>query len=801
MNAEVSHAKQIFLEAIEIRNMDQRAEFLDRACSGNTELRRRVVALLQAFDEPGSFLAQPLMEAIDMPTLTPLTGGSDSANRGNSTAPGCAVFSPELSFLEPCNRPDRLGKLGEYEVLELIGCGGMGIVLRAYDTKLQRVVAIKVLAPHLSLHPTAARRFLREAQAAAAVSHERVVTIFAVEEVADPPYLVMEYVQGQSLQQKIDRCGALGAREILRIGMQIADGLAAAHQQGLVHRDIKPSNILLENGVERVKITDFGLARAVDDVGITQTGHITGTPQYMSPEQAAGDELDMRSDLFSLGSVLYTLCTGRPAFRAESAVAVLRRVCDDTPRPIREVNPAIPEFLIQVIDKLLAKRPEDRFQSAAEVADTLSRYLAWMQQCSQARSARPLPSLSPEDSSKPAPARRRDLDLALAALCLVVAVSFLPAVRAWLTLPTRVVWNWIGPGSSTSTLPSASRESMPIPPPPWDTIPEGLQSRLDQEAQALHGPSPIRMPCSPQEIRDRQEQWAQYLELPVEFTDDLGMTFRLIPPGRFEMGYADFELNARLQELEQMGAHDFAQFTLRSSGPRHRVELTRPFYLSQFEVTLGQFRQFVEATGYQSTLESSEPASYSWRDWDSDEASPHHPVCGISWEDARAYCQWRSQVTKRLHGLPTEAQWEYACRAGGSGLWTFGSDASQLVHYASFGDPQRSGPYAVGSREPNAFGLFDMHGNVEEWCLDWHSRDYYIRSPTADPACLEAMLDTGSGRVVRGGSFNRSSFWTDSASRSYDFPERPVSPKGFRVAIVDVPTRRPDSSSSLQSPP
>ncbi len=159
--------------------------------------------------------------------------------------------------------------------------------------------------------------------------------------------------------------GPLSLKEILRIGLQIAAGLAAAHEQGLVHRDVKPANILLENGVERVKITDFGLARAVDDASLTQSGVVAGTPMYMSPEQAEGEPVDLRSDLFSLGSVLYALCTGRPPFRAPSTVAVLKRVCEETPRPIREINPDLPAWLEQLVTRLHAKNPADRVRLGA----------------------------------------------------------------------------------------------------------------------------------------------------------------------------------------------------------------------------------------------------------------------------------------------------------------------------------------------------------------------------------------------------------------------------------------------------
>src|SRR5262249_52928859 len=150
---------------------------------------------------------------------------------------------------------------------------------------------------------------------------------------------VMEFIDGQNLEALLRRVGPLEVKDVLRIGIQSASGLAAAHKHGLIHRDIKPANILLENGVQRVKLTDFGLARAADDASLTRSGLIAGTPAYMSPEQASGEAVDYRSDLFSLGSVLYEMCTGRPAFRASTTVAVIKRVCDEKPRPIREVNP------------------------------------------------------------------------------------------------------------------------------------------------------------------------------------------------------------------------------------------------------------------------------------------------------------------------------------------------------------------------------------------------------------------------------------------------------------------------------
>jgi serine/threonine-protein kinase len=208
--------------------------------------------------------------------------------------------------------------------------------------------------------------------------------------------------------------------------MQAAAGLAAAHAQGLVHRDIKPANILLENGVERARLTDFGLARAVSDAALTQSGVVAGTPQYMAPEQARGEALDHRADLFSLGSTLYAMCTGQPPFRAESAVAVLRRVSDDEPRPVRELNAEVPAWLAAIIARLHAKDPAQRFQTAADVAHLLERCLAHLQQ----PLAVPLPTeLVVQHRHSARWARAGRWAAAAVVLCLLAASPF--AWRAW----------------------------------------------------------------------------------------------------------------------------------------------------------------------------------------------------------------------------------------------------------------------------------------------------------------------------------------------------------------------------------
>lgn len=413
--------RAIFTEALDWETPEDRAAYLDAACAGDPALRARVEALLRSHEQAGEFPGK----------LAPQRLAEELAARGpddTRTGPGDAGAAGGLDFLDPPDKPGSIGRLGHYEVREVVGRGGMGVVLRAFDEQLHRVVAIKVMAPQLATSATARRRFVREARAQAAVAHDHVVTIHAVDESGPLPYIVMQFVAGQSLQDRLDRAGPLQLYEVLRIGMQAASGLAAAHAQGLVHRDVKPANILLENGVERVKLTDFGLARAADDASLTQSGLIAGTPQYMSPEQAEGRPVDHRSDLFSLGSVLYAACAGRPPFRAGTSMGVLKRVCEESPTPIRQVNPETPDWLAELIGRLHAKDPVGRFQSAAEVAELLGRHLAHVQH----PPAVPLPAAANAAERTPAPARppRRGRRWAAAACVLVAVLAALGSAEA-----------------------------------------------------------------------------------------------------------------------------------------------------------------------------------------------------------------------------------------------------------------------------------------------------------------------------------------------------------------------------------
>lgn len=291
-------------------------------------------------------------------------------------------------LLQSPTHPEMLGRLGRYDVESVIGCGGMGVVMKGFDRELHRPVAIKMVLPRLARHGVAKQRFMLEAKAAAAVLHPNVIAIHDISEVDGVPWFVMPLVVGPTLRQVVEQNGTPSHREIARIGLQIASGLAAAHAQGLVHHDIKPANILVDNQVNRIVITDFGLARRETEESMTQTGFLAGTINYMSPEQARGGGIDGRSDLFSLGSLLYFLASGKTPFRSDSAMGVIHQIGNEPHTNVRVENSDVPIELARAIDCLLEKHPDDRFESAAVAESWFREYLAFLNQPSAQASPR-----------------------------------------------------------------------------------------------------------------------------------------------------------------------------------------------------------------------------------------------------------------------------------------------------------------------------------------------------------------------------------------------------------------------------
>ncbi|MBX3400960.1 MAG: serine/threonine protein kinase [Gemmataceae bacterium] len=299
------------------------------------------------------------------PTLAPPRQAVAHTMVQTGEAPTTATPAP-LAAMDPLS----LGRIGDYEIQDKLGEGGMGAVYRGYDTQLHRNVAIKLLLPEYSANREARERFLREARSAAAISHDNVVTIFHVGDHRGSAYLVMPLLKGMSLEAYFARKGLPTIPQSIRFAREIAAGLAAAHRQGLIHRDVKPGNVWLEAPNGRVKILDFGIAKPIGaerKTALTEAGVVMGTPAFMSPEQARGHAVDSRSDLFSLGAILYRLLAGTPPFVRPTVMETLTALVSEEPAPLRQRNPDVPPPLADLVHRLLARDPAARPDSAEVV--------------------------------------------------------------------------------------------------------------------------------------------------------------------------------------------------------------------------------------------------------------------------------------------------------------------------------------------------------------------------------------------------------------------------------------------------
>lgn len=859
--ASVMNERELFLAALDLQHPADRRAYLQNICAANVDLLARVESLLASHEGQSRFLNTPALEqlreqaeavatpgfakAIELDAAAAIAGGSDGMKAGD----GDRDDELPWQYLRPSSRPGSLGRFAHYDVLETLGRGAFGVVLKAFDENLQRVVAIKVLTPELAATSPARKRFLREARSSAAVRHENVVSIYAVEN--DPiPYLVMEYVPGQTLQQRLNERGPLDLPDVLRLGKQIAYGLDAAHRQGLIHRDIKPSNILLEDGVdERVKITDFGLARTADDASITQSGIIAGTPMYMAPEQVQGRQLDQRADLFSLGSVLYQMLSGRPPFRAATTVAVLKRVAEDAPRPIREIIPDVPDWICRLIGHLHAKAPDDRYSSAKDVGDTLAQCLADVQDGRKPRIQAPWRSAG--NSTAKATGKRPNGAGRLTRRPLLTAavVAFMSLVGLGATeatgvtkLAATVVRLTTGRGTlviesddpelriaidgDEVTVRGGSVQELTLRPGEHKVaaVKDGqalkqelvtvtrngrtvLRMSLESDGAVSKSPDvsispdvPARLTSPPaaeapfdaKHAKEYQQAWAESLGRPIEYTNSVGMSFVIIPPGEFTAGADPREMEEALRHAD----NPHWRQCVAGGSPAHKVILTRAIYFGVHEVTQEQYTQVMGRN----------PSHFSASGADQSEAE-RRPVDSVSWVDAAEFCVKLSELEKlqplyavdgetvsMLAGtgyrLPTEAEWEFACRAGTMTKYWTGSDDQGVLQAGWLPAISQRGTHAVGQLEGNAFGVFDTHGNVWEWVQDRWGPHYYAQF--AERAAVDPLgPPAGDYRVLRGGSWFHHVSLCRSAARLYDHPTNRNNQMGIRVVLTIAAATKP----------
>jgi len=694
--------QSIFLEAVEIDEARQRAAFLEQACGDDQELRNRVEELLREHERSGDFLNIPALDQMRKVVGVTREMGDEATSRDEPKE------EADFSFLQPSEVPGSLGRMGHYDIRKIIGRGGCGIVFQAFDERLHRIVAIKVMTPEMAATSPARKRFLREARATAAIRHKNVVSIHAVEE-SPVPFLVMEYLDGKTLQQLIDETGPLDLSIVLRFGRMIANGLAAAHRQGLIHRDIKPANILIESGTGLVKITDFGLARAVDDASMTQSGVIAGTPLYMSPEQARGTSIDSRSDLFSLGSVLYVMCSGRPPFRAPSTFAVLKRVVDEEPRNIREIIPEVPHNLTAIIAKLHQKDPRERPASALEVSRMLAACL-------------PKETSHAADPPQPAPPNRQrhpHWGKAVAAVLVMLLFCFGVSEATGVTNVRGTVIRLFSPAGTLiievddpGVSVSVDGEELVMTGTGAKEVrvkPGQHQVTASKDGKALHqelvtisreGRQIMRVTQEPAATKPSDSPSLLDIPLPDRFTNQIGMEFAKVPAG-----------TAWLWGDSGLSGHQ-------------RVDFLHDFYIGRYEVTQAEWQSLLDNNPSYFRVEGEGNTAIS--DLSATDQGKL-PVESVSYFDVQHFIDAlnsKEADKEWKYRLPTELEWEYACRGGpvldredGGFNYYSGTPRNTLTDTEGNFNVRLGRTAVVGQYAPNRLGLHDLHGNVEEWCL------------------------------------------------------------------------------------
>jgi serine/threonine-protein kinase len=632
---------------------------------------------------------------------------------------------------------DLTGKqFGPYQIVAPLGEGGMAAVYKAYQPAMDRHVALKVLPRHLANDPAFVARFQQEVRVLARLQNPHILPVYDFGQAEGYTYIVMPLMSSGTLSSLLTG-QPLPLQRVLTIVTQIGEALDYAHARGLVHRDVKPSNILLDESGNCL-LTDFGLAKMVEGAAhLTTSGAIMGTPNYMSPEQGMGQKLDGRSDLYSLGVILYEMVSGRVPYNAETPMGVMIKHINDPLPPPRTLNPDLPQRVERVITKALAKDPSNRYATAGELVHDLQTAI------SEATTAQ----LSP--ASPPAPPtiqheRPGNRPWAFAALGVVVVIALVGGLALLSgafgrAAPTPTLALVVAEATRTlapSPTPQPPTEAPTTAAPPSET-PLPADTSLPTDTPV---PSPTLIPTlgiGSTEVSERD-----------------GMVLLYVPEGEFTMG----------STADDREAMPFEK-------PAHAVTLDA-FWIDRTEVTNSMYALCVVAGACRAPVSAgSETRSNYYGNPDFKD----HPVIYVSWTDVKAYCEWAGRR------LPTEAEWEKAARGSDGRLYPWGNEVpgpSRTNFNRVRGDTVAVGSYAGQNGNASFYGALDMAGNVWEWVSDWYSGTYYPISPASNPQGPAS----GAVRVLRGGAWDSDGADVRAAARFQFGPTNRQNFIGFRCA-------------------
>ncbi len=634
------------------------------------------------------------------------------------TFPRGSIFAPGDIFLE------------KYEILRPIGAGGMGSVFQARHVRFPKLYAIKVINPNLMEDPTMIQRFEREARLMAEVGHRNAVTIFDFGVSDDICYLVMEYLKGETLRQRLRRAGTFDAAQLRSFAEQMCCVLGVMHRKKIIHRDLKPDNIYFhqdEDGEEVLKVLDFGIAKLGSTLGgpdMTVPGAVIGTPDYMSPEQCHGGTVDARSDLYALGIIFFHVLTGALPFDNDNPMTVMyRQVNEPAPNPC-SFNPDIPAPVANVILKMLAKEPNRRYRNAHDVLEAIF----------EAYDSPPPPSIDTIAVTEPLTPLSTSAELE--------------------TFPETEEEPPVEPLVETPIIAEIPVVRPPAPKPNRWLLPAVVAAVVTLGGFGVA----FRTSLFPAPAVSKPEQ-----PVPAGVPSD---EFILIPGGEFTIGRNADECGKAPKEECNIQPEEI---------PAHPVTLAA-YYIGRTEVTNRQYREFIAATGY--------AAPPDWLNGNFPKGTDDLPVTQVSWNDAEAYCRWRSQRDRLDIRLPTEAEWEHAARGDDNRRFPWGNDWKG--GFADVATPQAKQPFsisAVSRFDKSPLGVSGMAGNVGEWTrstFEVYPGSTYAATP-GDRACL----------VVRGGNFRSKVNAARTSYRAWDIPTVRKPEYGFRLAATPPKSNTP----------